>query len=74
MGRDETGIQNLAKAVICQAYYDACSRKDTYIRSSARCFLMGKNKIWLNSLKNWCEVAGIDYYKIIKKSRKLWWQ
>lgn len=64
------GGRNLAKAVIVQAFKDACKTKDSYVRRSARNFLCAKNDLWLESLKTWCDAGEVDYNRIIFLSRK----
>ena len=64
------GGKNLAKAVIIQAYKDACRSKDSYIRKTAINFLCAKNELWRESLKTWCDAGEVDYNRIIFFSRK----
>ena len=62
--------KDLGCAVIYIAYKDAISEKDTFRKRSAISFLCGINKMWLNSLKAWCEVAEMDYRAIVKSARR----
>lgn len=66
------GEQNLAKAVIWQAIKDAGRHSDSYDTTSARNFLCAVNRLWEDSLKYWCDVAGIIPDHIIFSSRKKW--
>lgn len=66
------GEKDLGLSVIQRAYLDACGEANNYDRKQARNFLMGTNKLWEKSLRAWCEVAGINPEKIMKKSRELW--
>ena len=66
------GEKELGLSVIERAYLDACGEANNYDRKQARNFLMGVNKLWEKSLRAWCEVAGINPEKVMKKSRELW--
>lgn len=61
----------LAKSVICNAYVDAASKKDSKDRREARAFLTGSSEGWIESLKMWCQFADVSYERIIKKSREM---
>ena len=60
------------KAVLKQAFVDACSKKDNYDRICARNFLCGINKVWKRSLFDWCWVANEDPEDFLKKMRSIW--
>ena len=66
------GEKELGLSVIERAYLDACSEENNYDREQARNFLIGVNELWEKSLRAWCDVAGINPEKVMKKSRELW--
>ena len=63
--------QELAKVVICNAYIDATSLRDSADRRSARAFLMGYSKGYEESLILWCQMANISHERIMKKARQM---
>lgn len=64
--------KELGRAVIYLAYRDAHGKDNTYQRRTARNFLCGIDKVWLDSLRVWSDVAGIDYHNVISVCRKKW--
>lgn len=64
--------ENFGKAVIKQAFVDACSTKNNYDRICSRNFLCGVNKVWLRSFKDWCWVAGENWEDLLDKMRSIW--
>lgn len=69
-----SGLQELAIAVIMQAWIDAQYWKDGYNRRMARNFLTGSSKEWRESLENWCGVCGKDPRGILDKARGQFWE
>lgn len=66
------GERELARAVILRAIEDARSHRDSIDRKEARLFLCATNKLWENSLKFWCYMAGWTEADIIRWARKKW--
>ena len=66
------GEIELARAVILRAIEDAKALRDSNDRREARLFLCAKNRLWRNSLKVWCEMAGWTEDDIIKWARSQW--
>ena len=64
--------QELAEAVLLQAQKDASIRKDCFDRRSARNFLCGTSRPWLESLELWCSLAEISLEAILESSRRKW--
>ena len=65
-------LQDLAAAVILQAWLDAEEQKNTKHRIQARLFLKGGNKEWKDSLERWCEISETNPMVIMKKARENW--
>ena len=72
MGEIVCGERDLARAVILRAVEDANMHRDSLDRREARLFLCAKNRLWENSLKFWCYMAGWDEDDIISYARKRW--
>lgn len=64
------GERELAKAVILRAVEDAGALKNSLDRKQARLFLCAKNELWKRSLSAWCDMAGLEMYRIIRFARK----
>ena len=67
-----TGERDLGRAVILRAVEDADMTKDSIDRREARLFLCAKNKLWENSLRCWCFMAGWEFDDIVKYARGKW--
>ena len=65
MGEIYCGERELGKAVLAKAVEDACAKRNSLDRREARLFLCAKNKLWENSLRFWCYMAGCEADDII---------
>ena len=73
MEQEMAAFQELAFAVILQAWMDAEHWRDSYTRSASRRFLTGATKAWRESLEDWCDLARKDPTLVIKKARQRYW-
>lgn len=62
-------LKRLASAVILRALIDLKKKRETYTFTTARNFCLGVNDFWFDSLKVWCDLAGVDIEKVRKKAR-----
>ena len=67
--REMIAWQELAIAVIMQAWIDALHWRDSYNRQSARRFLTGQTKAWQESLESWCALANKDPKRLQRAAR-----
>lgn len=63
-------LKKVANAVILRAIKDLDYEEDTYRFRTARNFCLGVNEIWLDSLRLWCELAGVDEGKVKEYARE----
>ena len=68
----DTNERELGKAVMLRAIEDACDKRNSLDRREARLFLCAYNKLWHNSLKFWCYIAGWEEDDVIRWARKKW--
>jgi hypothetical protein len=68
--REVQSFQNLAIAVITQAWLDAHHWRKSYTRAASRKFLTGKTPEWKESLEFWCGICKKDPKAIMDMAKK----